>query len=674
MTDFGKTGMKKERMDLNNNYLTNQLKTYFGFDKFKKGQEEVISKIITGQSSIAIFPTGAGKSICYQLSSLLLPHMTLVVSPLLSLMKDQVDFLIQHNIAAARLDSTISPEEYNNTIEAAKNGDLKILMISVERFKNERFRIHLKQMKISLMVIDEAHCISEWGHNFRPDYMKLPLYQKEFQIDNTLLMTATAIPEVVKDMCDKFNIPEEHVVITGFYRDNLFLQVTPVDEDKKKELLIERIQKEPEEPTIVYVTKQKTAEEISEYLVENNIQSSPYHAGMQNENREKIQSLFMAGDLDCVVATIAFGMGIDKKNIRRIIHYDLPKSIENYSQEIGRAGRDGKNSLCEVFGNTSNINVLENFIYGDTPERDSIKKLLRMIQGHEEKLWEVKLFSLSFEIDIRIIPLKTLLVYLELEKIILPQYTRFDEYKFKFNIGKDEIVNNFKDERKKFVEEIFSGCDSKRVWTYMNINEIEKSYNKTDRERIIKAVEYFSEKGWIELTSGHSIEVFEIISNDFNLNEISDKIYSIFKNKELHEIQRIHSMVSFFESDSCLSKILAEHFGEILTVKQCGHCSHCLSGKAGFQSGSEPYSLNDFNFDDLSSEFKGLIGEKFSPTVFAKFLCGIATPVFSRQKITRLDHFGTLEKYPFSDVIEWCTQQSGPKGSKRDRPAEPKRI
>jgi len=655
--------MKKEKLDFSEDYLTNQLKTHFGFDKFKKGQKEVISKITTGQSSIAIFPTGAGKSICYQLSSLLLPHMTLVVSPLLSLMKDQVDFLIQHNIAAARLDSTISPEEYNNTVEAAKNGHLKILMISVERFKNERFRIHLKQMKISLMVIDEAHCISEWGHNFRPDYMKLPLYQKEFQIDNTLLMTATAIPEVVKDMCDKFNIPEEHVVITGFYRDNLFLQVTPVDEDKKKELLIERLQKEPEEPTIVYVTKQKTAEEISEYLVENNIQSSPYHAGMQNENREKIQSLFMAGDLDCVVATIAFGMGIDKKNIRRIIHYDLPKSIENYSQEIGRAGRDGKKSLCEVFENTSNINVLENFIYGDTPERNSIKKLLNMIQGHGEKLWEIKLFSLSFEIDIRIIPLKTLLVYLELEKIILPQYTRFDEYKFKFNIDKDEIINNFKDERKKFVEEIFYGCNSKRVWTYMNINEIEKSYNKTDRERIIKAVEYFSEKGWIELTSGHSIEVFEIISNDFNLNEISDKIYSIFKNKELHEIQRIHSMVSFFESDSCLSKILAEHFGEILTVKQCGHCSHCLSGKAGFQSESGPYSLNDFNFDDFSSEFKELVGEKFSPTVFAKFLCGIATPVFSRQKITRLDHFGALERYPFSDVIEWCTQQCRPRGN-----------
>ena len=666
--------MKKEKLDFSEDYLTNQLKTHFGFDKFKKGQKEVISKITTGQSSIAIFPTGAGKSICYQLSSLLLPHMTLVVSPLLSLMKDQVDFLKQHNIAAARLDSTISPEEYNNTVEAAKNGHLKILMISVERFKNERFRVHLKQMKISLMVIDEAHCISEWGHNFRPDYMKLPLYQKEFQIDNTLLMTATATLEVVKDMCDKFNIPEEHVVITGFYRDNLFLQVTPIDEDQKKKLLIKRIQKEPKDPTIVYVTKQKTAEEISEYLVENNIQSSPYHAGMQNEDREIIQNLFMKGDLDCVVATIAFGMGIDKKNIRRIIHYDLPKSIENYSQEIGRAGRDGKKSLCEVFENTSNINVLENFIYGDTPERNSIKKLLNMIQGHGEKLWEIKLFSLSFEIDIRIIPLKTLLVYLELEKIILPQYTRFDEYKFKFNIDKDEIINNFKDERKKFVEEIFYGCDSKRVWTYMNINEIEKSYNKTDRERIIKAVEYFSEKGWIELTSGHSIEVFEIISNDFNLNEISDKIYSIFKNKELHEIQRIHSMVSFFESDSCLSKILAEHFGEILTVKQCGHCSHCLSGKAGFQSESGPYSLNDFNFDDLSSEFKGLVGEKFSPTVFAKFLCGIATPVFSRQKLTRLDHFGTLEKYPFSDVIEWCTQQSGPKGSKRDRPAEPKRM
>ena len=202
----------------------NELEKYFGFTSFKKGQKEVILKILNHESAAAIFPTGAGKSLCYQLPAMLLPDMTIVVSPLLALMKDQLDFLLENNIPAARLDSTIQRNEYNTIVERAKNKELKILMISPERFKNERFRRHLEKMNVSLLVIDEAHSVSEWGHNFRPEYLKLPLYQKEFKIKQTLLLTATATEQVIEDMCSEFNIPERNVIITGFYRENLFLQ------------------------------------------------------------------------------------------------------------------------------------------------------------------------------------------------------------------------------------------------------------------------------------------------------------------------------------------------------------------------------------------------------------------------------------------------------------------
>lgn len=321
-------------------------------------------------------------------------------------MKDQIDFLLGHHIPAARLDSSLTKDVYDHILKRAKNDELKILMISVERFKNERFRLHLQHMQVSLLVVDEAHCISEWGHNFRPEYLKLPFYQKDFAIKQVLLLTATATEDVIKDMCGKFDIVREDVTITGFYRPNLFLQITPVAESLKLAHLVNRIQEHPKASTLVYVTLQKTAEQVAAFLSSNNINASPYHAGMDNEKRELIQNDFLNGKIDCVVATIAFGMGIDKGDIRRVIHYDLPKSTENYGQEIGRAGRDGQSAFCEVLANRDKISVLENFIYGDTPEKPAILNLLRKIKHHNSQTWEVKLHALSSEVDIRLLPLK----------------------------------------------------------------------------------------------------------------------------------------------------------------------------------------------------------------------------------------------------------------------------
>ncbi len=632
--------------------LHQQLKKYFGFNGFIKGQEDVIYKVLARQSTAAIFPTGAGKSLCYQLPAMLLPGLTLVVSPLLSLMKDQLDFLLANKIPAARLDSTLERNEYNTILESAKNGALKILMISVERFKNERFRSHLQKMNISLFVIDEAHCISEWGHNFRPEYLKLPAYQKEFGIDQTLLLTATATTQVRKDMCAKFNILQENMFVTGFYRDNLFLQITPTENSEKKNRLLQRIKKAPKDPTIVYVTLQKTAEEVAEYLCQNKIDARAYHAGMETGKRERIQNEFMKGSLNCVVATIAFGMGIDKKDIRQIIHYDLPKSIENYSQEIGRSGRDGISAFCEVLANRENVHVLENFIYGDTPEKSSIRQLLQAIKENRGFVWEIKETRLSNDLNIRILPLKTLLVYLAMEGIIRPKLSYFDEYSFRYMTGPSDIISRFNGERHQFVAAVMNHCHTRKIWTTVDIPSILSSYD-TDRQRIIAALEYFEEKNWIELQSRQSVDVYDILTQAFHVDGMAEKMVTLFLKKERLEIQRIHTMISFFGSDACISKQLAGYFGEYLEQERCGHCSFCKSGKAVLKHTSALKPLSQFDFSELSGEFIRTVGEQYSEVNLTKFFCGIYTPVFSKLKIKKLPYFSIFEKHPFLEVKSW---------------------
>ena len=629
--------------------MEKQLYKYFGFNSFKKGQKEVIDNILNGESAVAIFPTGAGKSLCYQLPGILLPNLTLVVSPLLALMKDQLDFLLSNNIPAARLDSTLNRNEYNRILTDAKEGHLKILMISVERFKNERFRYHLQKMNVSLLVIDEAHCISEWGHNFRPEYLKLPFYRKEFNIPQVLMLTATATSQVINDMCNKLNVPEKNVTVTGFYRSNLFLQITPVNESDKKNHLVNRINKNIDAPTIIYVTLQKTAESVAEQLIQNGINAHHYHAGMRNDQREDIQNRFMNGEINCIVATIAFGMGIDKKDIRRIIHYDLPKSIENYSQEIGRSGRDDKNSLCEVFANRDNVNILENFIYGDTPEMQSIHQLLTHIKENRGFIWEIKTQSLSNELNIRILPFKTLLVYLDMEGVITPKYSYFESYTFKYNENPQNISADFKGERQRFITTLFNNCHSKKTWTYVDFDGMQNQY-KTDRKRIISALEYFDEKRFIELSAKQTIDVYDIRRQDFNIESLTEKMYNLFQDKEKTEIKRINNMLNFFESNSCLSKKLAAYFGEDIGISRCEHCSYCLSGQSKVLHSSDLPPLSSYDFDKVTSEFISIIGNKYSNLNLTKFLCGIYTPAFARLKIKQLTYFGIFEKHQFMDV------------------------
>ncbi|WP_050918821.1 ATP-dependent DNA helicase RecQ [Vibrio campbellii] len=629
--------------------LQQTLQSVFGFDSLRSGQQPVIEAVMNGHSAAAIFPTGSGKSLCYQLPATQLPHLTLVISPLLALMKDQLGFLQSRGIAAASIDSSQSREETQQVMAGVKNGHIKILMISVERLKNERFREFIRQIPLSLMVVDEAHCISEWGHNFRPDYLKLPQYQRELNIPQTLLLTATATPAVIEDMQSKFNIADENITVTGFYRSNLDISVVPCEEENKQTQLNDIIAAAPKLPSIVYVTQQQTAEQVASSLIRLGINAHAYHAGMKSDIREKIQQQFMASQIDCIVATIAFGMGVDKSDIRRVIHFDLPKSIENYAQEIGRAGRDGQRSECILLGNTSGLTVLENFVYGDTPEPSSINYVLEQIRENTPQ-WEVMALRLSRDSNIRQLPLKTLLVYLELAKVIEAKYSYFAEYRFKFLQDQSFILNQFQGERRQFVEAIFACSTKAKVWCQVDLEALWMNY-QSERSRVVAALDYFHQNGWIELESKQLTDVYSVLPATQNQEAISQHLAELFQSKEHKDIERIHTMLDLFQSSDCLSYQLAHYFADHNAPTQCGHCSVCRGQVASFPQPQQeqPELTHLFAWVD---EFVQLSPTAISNAAVARFLCGISTPIIAQLKASKLRGYGSMANVSFEQVLK----------------------
>ena len=643
------------------------LKDVFGYNDFRPGQRPVIEAIVAGRSAAAIFPTGSGKSLCYQLPALHLPRLTLVISPLLALMQDQLAFLARHSIAAASIDSGQSREETAAVMEGVTRGDIRILMVSVERLKNERFRAFIRRVPISLLVIDEAHCISEWGHNFRPDYLKLPDYRHEFNIPQVLLLTATATPRVIADMRERFDIAENDVTATGFYRPNLNLEVAPVPAEARARQLVEwlrpRLEVPPPQSTIVYVTLQQTAERLAVYLNKAGLTATAYHAGLDSETRQHIQRDFMTGHTPCIVATIAFGMGIDKADIRNVVHFDLPKSVENYSQEIGRAGRDGQPADCLMLAGRDHVNVLENFVYGDTPEpygiRRVINELLAASQESTTSQWELAINSLSQHSNIRLLPLKTLLVQLELRGIITPRYSYFAEYRFRLHDAPEALVARFQGERAAFVQAILDASQRARTWFTLDFDTLarlgqERSLN-VERTRVLTALDYFVAQGWMVLESKQMTEVYEVLRRDLDADALTQELHAYFRDKEHAEIDRLHAMLALFESETCLSYRLAEWFGDERAPRQCGHCSACRGHVARLPAPESLTPLEDATLERYINELIQQLhashdAHPVTPDLLTRFLCGLTNPLLTRLKARRLSGFAALEAYRYADI------------------------
>ena len=357
------------------------LRQHFGFEDFRQGQREVVGSILQGKDVVVVMPTGSGKSLCYQLPAMILEGVTLVVSPLIALMKDQVDALQARGLPATFINSSIAELEQRARIDSLRRRAHKLVYIAPERFRSTRFVSAVQSIPISLFAVDEAHCISMWGHDFRPDYLRLKNVIHSLGRVQTIALTATATPYVRSDIIQQLGLVKPETFVSGFDRPNLSIEVVHTEKEKEKISRIRQLAKKANGSGIVYASTRKSVEQVGRELKTAGLAVSMYHAGMSDVMRAKAQEDFMSGRTQMIVATNAFGMGIDKPDIRFVAHYQIPGSIEAYYQEIGRAGRDGLPSACVLLFNYADKNTHDFFIEGSYPAMSTIKKVYGGLVG-----------------------------------------------------------------------------------------------------------------------------------------------------------------------------------------------------------------------------------------------------------------------------------------------------
>ncbi len=635
------------------------LESTFGFSTFRAGQEEVITRIIEGKSSLAVFPTGSGKSLCYQLPAIMLPGLTLVVSPLIALMKDQVEGLQRLGIQARNLDSTLTSEEVFEVFDLMKNGVLKVLFVAPERFTNPSFLNRLKKTNISLLAIDEAHCISEWGHAFRPDYLKIAQAAQSLGITLKLALTATATPKVSEDICKSFQIKKENFIQTGFKRPNLSLHISQVKEEDRDEALLKKLLTHEGQSTIIYVTRQMTTEHLTTYIKKSSsLKVRSYHAGMSSEKRAEIQEEFMSGGSDIIVATIAFGMGIDKANIRYVYHYNLPKSFENYVQETGRAGRDGKPSECHLLACESDLRTLENFIYTKRPSQSAIESLVYACLSSPEVV-ALNRYNLSISFDIKTEVIQTILVWLELGGYVKSTGWRHGTYDITLLRKMDQIFAGHSDERQVFLKTLFLSCkkNSRNPNKYKCIVEEVATAMNEDAGKVSQSLQWLETHGDIALKPSQYLMLYQAAEQGLETSKkkVTEEIEQHFAHWEEMELGRLDQIIDLIESPDCIEGKILSYFGE--ESEPCGKCSSCLSER------TQKLNLAAKNAKELATQelqlIRGLHKESHSslraPRQMAKFLCGQTSPATTKERLTtKHEDFGVFQDYPFEDVLLNC--------------------
>jgi ATP-dependent DNA helicase RecQ len=623
------------------------LREIFGHSAFRDGQEPVIRALLDGRPALAVFPTGGGKSLCYQLPALLLDGLTLVVSPLIALMKDQVDTLVARGVAAARLDSTLTTDELSALHRKLDAGEIKLLYIAPERLANESFRKRLRRLAVAMVAIDEAHCISEWGHNFRPDYLKLATFCRSLKVRRVLALTATATPVVARGIRRHFRIAAADHIQLSFHRPNLDLRVTPCAAAERMALLLARL-RAANGAAVVYVTRQETAEEVAGFLTRNGESARAYHAGLPDALRAETQRSFMDGATRVIVATIAFGMGVDKADIRAVIHYNLPKSLENHTQEIGRAGRDGRHATCELLACGDDLTTLENFIHADTPSPRALGNLIgRVLRLGGE--FDISPYDLSVSCDIRATVISTLMAYLETDGILEATGTFYQTYRIKPLRTHDRILAGRPAAERRFIARLLEQGKPGRGWLQFEPAALAITLG-TPREKITAALSSLEAAGDAALALSGLRHGYRMKKTPDNLHSLAAHYAGIFQQREQADLARLQQVCGLASHDACLTSYLTNHFGEPLP-RPCGHCDRCRGLPPEVMRRTPARTPGEDDWLALRALARENHPELASPRQLARFLCGMSSPATTRARLGRHHSFGLLADLPFADVL-----------------------
>lgn len=551
--------------------LLNTLNQYFGYNDFRHGQREIIEAILNEESVFAVFPTGHGKSLCYQLPALMLPGITVVVSPLISLMKDQVDALKARGIESVSLiNSTQTWDEYRYEVKRLKQGKIKLLYISPERLRSRRFLDLLNTVLISLFVIDEAHCISQWGRDFRPAYLSIRDAIDTLFPRVTALFTATAPPDIRDDILSILKIPEPRVLVQGIERPNLSLVVHESGDNEDKYTLLEKCMASLTGKGIIYAGRRSDTEEIAEFLEKQGHRANYYHAGRESHERKEIQEAFFddsKNGLDIVVATNAFGMGIDKANIRYIIHWTMTGTLEEYCQEVGRAGRDGEDSQCLLFYLHEDRDLHEWFIKESAPDKSSLLKLLRSLENFKGTA-EYRLMAmdeLELETGFKVAKIQVGLSYLEK----LGFLKRWHNVPSRLSV---RLRTNPKDEAS-VQSELFAQLRQRRVTDILSFcQDLELS-----PRWVMEQLAELQNEGHIQYWGKDDLMLIELLQDSELFSTLSEEQMGLGDYVK-YKRSRIDKMVRYALSDECRIKVIRDYFGEDVPVDyQCGACDTCTS-------------------------------------------------------------------------------------------------
>lgn len=579
------------------------LREHFGFEEFREGQREVISAILEGHDTVVVMPTGGGKSLCYQLPALMKPGATVVVSPLIALMKDQVDALAARNLPATFINSSITFEEQKARIQGVRRGLYKLVYVAPERFRSAHFVETLRSIDISLFAVDEAHCISQWGHDFRPDYIRLRQSIEEIGRPQVAALTATATPYVRADIIEQLNLSEPRAFVSGFDRPNLSIRVVHTQKEREKISHIRGLASSHAAGSgIIYTSTRKAVEQVTSRLTGAGLSVIGYHAGMDEAARTRAQEDFMTGRTQMIVATNAFGMGIDKADIRFVAHYQMPGSIEAYYQEIGRAGRDGLPSDCVLLFNYADKRTQDYFIEGSYPPPETVAKVYQALVATSQKRIELSVSEIAARAGLRNeMAVQSALVILEKAGHIERGASGENRAALRLLMKPHDAraaVGARETQARQVLFGLLGGHDlNERTDIELDVTDFAESLG-LELPAVRRALSQLSTTGVLSYNPARRTRGV-LMLDERPATSLRIRPHEVARRAALEQ-RKLREMISFCYTESCYRAFILDYFGDAHHSATCGTCGNCVApaSRTGAPL-SEPTALDDFVRDHV---------------------------------------------------------------------------